>query len=154
MSDCAKCFHPRENHEEVNGTPNQICTRTIDCRCEKFEVQHLVEFAAEIEKHKLERWTQFDRCKWILEEIPQTRNAGEKTFAKIYNEIWFGFKIRKEGTSLTTEEFQRLPSADSINREKRRAKQLYPELATYSKEVLMHQTAIYNALMEMAAIEN
>lgn len=145
MSDCANCFHSIENHEK------SICDGAIDCMCEHFEVQQLVEFAAEIEMHKKQRWTQYERCVYILEKIPQTRNAGEKTFAKIYNEIWFGFKIRAQGTTLTTEQFNRLPSADSINREKRRAKQLNPALATYDGKVLKHQAAIFEALMEMAA---
>ena len=120
------------------------------CFCEKFVEPVLAAFAAEVEVYKAKRWNIFDKCKYILEKIPQTRNAGEKTFAKIYNEIWFGFKIRASGTSLTTEEWKRMPNQDTISRERRRVKQLNPSLATYSPKVLMHQTAIWEALMEMS----
>ena len=154
-------FHSEKNHKPVEKPVGEfqqtdtyishICTGSLWCRCEHFEEQHLVQFAAEIAEIKQKKWNQFDKAKYILEKIPQTRNAGEKTFAKIYNEIWFGFKIRAKGTSLTTDEFNKLPSADSVNREKRRAKQLDPTLATYDGKVLKHQAAIYQALMEMAA---
>ena len=43
-----------------------------------------------------------------------------------------------------------MPHDDTISRERRRVKADHPELATYNKEVLWHQTAIYQALMEMA----
>jgi len=140
-----KCNHPEENHVK------SICDGDITCFCEKFVEPVLAAFAVEIEVHKAKRWGYFDRCKYILEKIPQTRNAGEKTFYKIYIEIWYGFKIRVTGTSLNTEEWKRLPNQDSINREKRRVKKLNPSLATYSPKVMMHQTAIWEALMEMSA---
>jgi len=148
---CASCFHDEANHKPLEGVPGfHICTGSLDCRCEHYEVQMLHDFAARVEEEKYKRKKIYDRVKWILQQIPQTRNAGEKTFAKIYNEIWYGFKIRKDGTSLTTEEWKRLPNQDTVNREKRRVKADYPELQTYNKEVLMEQTAIYQALMEMA----
>ena len=51
MTECAKCFHAEENHKPVEGTDNcHICTGSLECRCEHFEEQHLVAFAAEIEK--------------------------------------------------------------------------------------------------------
>jgi len=106
-----------------------------------------------VEKEKFERKSIFKRCEYILEKLPQTRNAGEKTFAKIFKEIWYGFKIRKEGTKLTTNEWKRMPHDDTINREKRRCKQWNEQLKTYSPEVIMQQTVIYQALMEMS-IEN
>lgn len=110
----------------------------------------MFEFAHRVEEEKHLRKDFYRRCEFILREIPATRNAGEKSFAKIYKEIWFGFKIRKEGTKLTTDEWKRLPHDDTINRAKRKVKQDNPELATYDKEVLWHQTAIYQALLEMS----
>ncbi len=148
---CARCFHPKENHKQIEGTNDcHICTGSIECRCEHFEIPFLVEFAQKIEMVKSVRKTIRSRCEYILEMIPKTRNAGEKTFAKIYKEIWYGFKIRKDGTKLTTEEWKRMPHDDSINREKRRCKQHNENLQTYSKEVLIEQSAIYQALMELA----
>lgn len=118
--------------------------------CQKFIPPFLERFAQEIEKEKHERKSIYDRCLYILRKLPPVRNCGEKSFAKVYNEIWYGFKIRKDGTKMTTEEWKRLPNQDTINREKRRVKHDYPELGTYNREVLMHQTAIYQALVEMS----
>lgn len=151
MSKCAGCFHEEENHQQMDGTPNCICSGSITCRCEHFDVPYLVEFAQRIEEEKYIRKNIFDRCLYILDKLPPTRNAGEKTFAKIYNEIWYGFKIRKANTTINTEVWKRLPNQDTINREKRRVKQKFPQFATYSKEVLMEQTAIFQALVEMSA---
>lgn len=142
-STCANCFHPKENHQGV-------CNGSLTCMCTKYIAPFLYEFAHRVEQEKHLRKDFYRRCEFILREIPQTRNAGEKSFSKIYREIWYGFKIRKEGTKLTTDEWKRLPHDDTINRAKRKVKQDYPELATYDKQVLFHQTAIYQALMEMA----
>lgn len=140
---CSRCFHDESNH-------GAVCSGSLTCLCQKYETPILNEFAQLIEKEKSERRSIYKRCEFILEKIPQTRNAGEKTFAKIYREIWYGFKIRKDGTKLTTDEWKRMAHDDTINREKRRCKQWNEELKTYSPEVLMKQTAIYQALMEMA----
>lgn len=142
---CAKCFHQRSNHE---GT--SICNGDITCLCEKFVEPVLEKFAMEIEMQKQKLKSVYDRCKYILEKIPQTRNAGEKSFAKIYREIWYGFKIRKDGTKLTTQEWKRMKHDDTINRQKRQVKVDHPELSTYDKEVLYHQTALYQAIVEIA----
>lgn len=91
-----------------------------------------------------------DRCKYILIKIPPSRNAGEKTFAKIYREIWYGFKIRKEGTAITTEDWKRMPHDDTINRQKRDVKEHNLQLQTYSPQMQYHQTALWVAIVEMA----
>lgn len=152
MTKCANpnCDHDESNHKNIDGTDNAICNGSIFCSCEHFEIQYLADFAAEIAVHKAKRWSIYERVEHILHTIPQTRNAGEKTFYKIYIEIWHGFKIRVANTSLTKEEWDRLPNQDTVNREKRRVKQLNPLLATYEGKVLKHQAAIYEALMEMA----
>ena len=147
------CGNPKCNHDQQNHIKS-ICDGAIDCMCEQFVQPVLAAFAAEVEVCKAKRWTIYDRCKYILEKIAPTRNAGEKSFSKIYNEIWYGFKIRASGTSLTTEEWKRLPSADTVNREKRRVKEHHPHLATYSPEVARHQSAIWLALMEMATCDD
>jgi len=145
MVKCADCFHEESNHDGI------VCSGSIECRCEKFKPPYLAFFAQRIDEEKLKRKTIKERCEFILEQIPQTRNAGEKSFAKIYWEIWYGFKIRSNNPqSLDKKTWDRLPNADTINREKRRCKQFNDDLKTYSKEVLFHQTAIYQALMEMA----
>jgi len=141
---CAKCFHPQENHK------SSICSGSITCLCERFVIPELVLFAQEIEMQKSKLKTVFDRCKYILSKIPPTRNAGEKTFAKIYREIWYGFKIRKEGTEINMKQFLRMKHDDTINRQKRMVKQKNPELQTYSKKMQIHQTALYQAIIEMA----
>jgi hypothetical protein len=119
-------------------------------------IHELVRFAERIEQEKKERKDIKRRCEYILVNIPQTRNAGEKTFAKIYQEIWHGVKIRKhasDSTSINTNIYKDMPHHDSINRAKRMCKQWNDELKTYSKEILFHQTAIYQALVEMS-VEN
>jgi hypothetical protein len=118
--------------------------------CERFIPQVLFDSAQEIEKIKSETKKIYLRCKFILEKIPRTRNATEKTFPKIYKEIWYGFKIRKEGTKLTTDEWKRMPTDDQINREKRRVKQHYPELKTYDPNVIKHQENTFQAMLELA----
>ena len=141
---CVECHHVESCHI------SSICNGSITCLCPKFIPAILVEFAQEVEMQKDKLKSVYCRCKYILERIPPSRNAGEKTFAKIYREIWYGFKIRKEGTTLNTEEWNRLPNQDTINREKRRVKQKFPQFATYDKEILLEQTAIFQALVEMA----
>jgi len=140
---CANCFHPEDNHKV-------ICNADFTCLCEKFIPPVLAKFAQEIEMQKSKLKTVSERCQYILSKIPPTRNAGEKTFAKIYREIWYGFKIRKEGTSINTEEFLRMKHDDTINRQKRMVKHDNPELQTYKKEMLIHQSALYQAIIEMA----
>jgi len=151
VTKCAKCFHEKENHLLMDGTNNCVCNGSLQCRCDLFEEPYLVLFAQRIEEEKYQRKSIHKRCSYILEKIPQTRNAGEKTFAKIYKEIWHGFKIRKNySTPFTTDKWLEMPSDDTINREKRRCKQWNEKLRTYDPEVIMEQTAIYQALMEMA----
>src|SRR5574342_114701 len=140
---CARCFHNQENH-------GAVCSGSLTCMCQKYVPQELADFAHEVEKIKSETKAIFLRCKFILEKIPPSRNASDKTFPKIYKEIWFGFKIRKEGTSLTTDEWKRMPSDDKINREKRRVKQHHPELKTYDPNMIKHQEASYQAYLELA----
>jgi len=91
--------------------------------------------------------------KWMLEELPTIRNAGEKTFYKIYIEIWYGVKIRKNsGITLTNDVWDRIPNQDTVSREHRRVtdKDHFPELGSYDKEVEWHKTAIFQALLEMS----
>lgn len=146
-STCADCFHPKENHYEKG-----VCTGDVTCRCDHYNPPFMYEFAHRVEEEKYKRKNIRERCEFILKEIPQTRNAGEKTFAKIYYEIWYDFKIRVNNPSvLDKKTWDRLPNQDTINREKRRCKQWNDELKTYSKEVLWQQTAIYQALLEMSA---
>jgi len=152
MTDCAGCYHSKENHKPVEGTDNcHICTGSLECRCEYFEEPYLVEFAQDIEKQKLICRTLKKRCGYILENIPQMRNAGEKSFDKVYKEIWYGVKIRKHNSTLVNDaEFRRMPHADSINREKRRCKQWNSNLRTYDPKIIKKQNAIYQAYMELA----
>jgi len=147
IPECANCFHSKENHKGV-------CSGSLTCMCTNYVEPFLYAFAQRVEKEKYERKSIGKRCEFILEEIPQTRNAGEKTFAKIYYEIWYGFKIRVNNPQILDKKtWDRLPNQDTINREKRRCKQWNEELKTYSKETLWHQTAIYQSLLEMS-VEN
>ena len=140
---CQKCFHPKENHAA-------ICNGSLTCLCEKFVPSELVEFAQAIEKYKSEHRTIYDKVKFMLEKIPTTRNCHEKTMADVYREIWYGFKIRASGTTITTEQRRRMPGDDTINREKRFVKADNPHLRTYDSETLWHQSALYIAIKEMA----
>ena len=157
---CSRCFHSKENHKPIDaekpieksdgGFISHICTGDITCSCEHFEEPILMEFAQEIEKFKHLHTKIGKRCKFILQKIPTTRNAGDKSFPKIYKEIWHGVKIRKLGTNLTYDVWKDLPSDDDINREKRRVKEHNVALQTYDKKVLFEQTALYQAMMEMS----
>jgi len=147
MMECAECHHGQENHV------SSICNGSLECFCEKFVPPVLFEFAQLVEKFKHQHRNVEEKCQFILNKMPPTRNAGEKSFAKIYREIWFGFKIRKDGTKLTTEEWKRMPHDDTINRAKRRVKHNHPELGTYNPKVLYEQTALFQALMELAVYE-
>jgi len=163
MSDCAGCFHPKENHKPVvmedgtflktDGYISHICTGDLTCRCEHYEEPYLVEFAQDIEKQKAICRTIKRRCAYILEKIPQTRNAGDGSFPKIYLEIWHGVKIRAkvaDCTIINTKLDKELPLKDSINREKRRCKQWNAELKTYDPKTIKKQMAIYEAYRELA----
>lgn len=155
MGNCAKCFHAEENHKPIDGTKetdfiSHICTGSLECRCEHFEEPYLVEFAQDIEKAKYEITKIYDRSVYILKNIPQTRNASEKTFGRIYNEIWHAVKIRKDNSNVTTEVWNRSKASDSINREKRRAKKDYPPLKTYDPKVARKQIVLFEAYMELA----
>jgi len=139
---CGDCFHPQDNH-------GVVCNGSLTCLCSKFVPNELYEFAEEIEKVKIQYKSLEERCKYILEKIPSLRNAGEKSFYKAYIWIWHDFKIKK-GTELDTNTWKHLPNPDSVNRAKRFVKHEHDELKTFDKKVLMHQTAIYQALCEMA----
>lgn len=139
------CNHPNETHK------GGICMGSLECRCEKFTEPILEAFAQEIEVQKAKLKSVYERCKFILTKLPPTRNAGEKTFAKIYREIWYGFKIRKDGTKLTTVEWKRMKHDDTINRQKRMVKKDHSDLGTYSPKMQYHQTALYQAIIEQAA---
>lgn len=141
---CAKCFHKKEVHHD------NVCMGELSCQCSTFVEPYLFEFAQRVEEEKHIRKSIYQRCQYILENIPQTRNAGEKTFYKIFIEIWFGFKIRKDGMKMDKEVWDRLPNQDSISREKRRVKHDHPELGTYDKEILWHQKAIFQSLLELS----
>jgi len=163
MSNCARCFHPKENHVKVQNLQvsfekdpqsfsSHICTGSIDCICQHFEEPVLMEFAQEVEANKANLKTKYARSKYILSKLPPTRNAGSKTFYKIYNEIWHGIKIRNNcSMELTPELWKRLPVSSSVNRAKRFVKADHPELKTYDPKMLFHQTALYQAIVEMAA---
>ena len=142
------CAEPSCNHLEYNH--KVICNGSLECMCQKYVPPFLHEFAQEVEANKAKFKTIYDRSKFILEKIPPMRNAGEKSFAAIYREIWYGFKIRAQGTSITRKEWKRMPHDDSINRAKRKVKQDHAELATYDSKVLYHQAALYQAIVEMA----
>lgn len=146
---CAKCFHPETNHASL------ICNGSLTCMCEKYIAPYLYEFAQLIEKEKSERRSIMKRCEFILKHIPQTRNAGEKSFAKIYWEIWEGLKIRKNNPqALDSDTWKRLTPADTINREKRRSKQWNEELRTYDNKVIEKQTILFQTYMELAVETN
>ncbi len=136
---------------KIDGYECHICTAAIDCSCEHFEEPYVLQFAKDIDKAKHERLTIYERCIYILTRIPQTRNASEKTFGKIYNEIWHGAKIRKSTSNLTSDVWDRSMPSDTINREKRRAKVNHPNLQTYDPKVLKQQTVLFQAYMELAA---
>lgn len=145
-STCADCFHSKENHYEKG-----VCAGDLTCRCDHYNPPFLHEFAHRVEQEKYIRKGVRKRCEYILREIPGTRNASEKDFTRIYFEVWHGFKIRvKEPQILDRKTWDRLPNPDLINREKRHCKEDFPELQTNNKEVLWHQTAIYQALLEMS----
>jgi len=139
---CANCFHERDNH-------GVVCSGSITCLCEKYIEPALVEFAQKIEKAKHHYKSLKDRAEYLLEHIPQIRNAGEKSFYAVFIWVWYGFKIKK-GTELNQKIWKRLPNQDSVNRAKRFVKHDREDLQTYNKEVLIEQTAIYQALCEMA----
>jgi len=161
MSDCARCFHPKENHKIVatpdlyektrDNFPSHICTGSLDCTCQHYEEPFLHDMAQEVEKIKSKLKSIYQRSKYILEKMPPTRNAGEKSFGRIYREIWYGFKIRKEGTEITTAQYRRMPHDDSINREKRRVKAANSALQTYNLSVIEKQGIIYQCYLELAA---
>lgn len=125
----------------------------MTCRCDHYNPPYLYEFAHRVEEEKHKRRGIFPRIKWMLEEIPPMRNAGEKAFYKIYIEMWYGVKIRKNtGIVLTTDVWDRIPNQDTVSREHRRVtdSKHHPELGSYDKEVEWHKTAIFQALLEMS----
>lgn len=143
---CADCNHKKESHISAG-----VCSGSVSCQCKGFVEPILSKFFMEIEKAKNELRAIEKRCGFILEKIPKTRNAGEKTFYKIYIEIWHGFKIRKGSPSvLDTDTWKSLPNQDTINRGKRKCKQFHEELRTYNPEMMERQATLYQAVMEWA----
>lgn len=143
---CVECTHKKDRHLAPG-----VCNGSILCQCQGFVEPVLSQFFMEIEKAKMELRTMEKRCEFILEKIPQTRNAGEKSFYKVYIEIWHGFKIRKGRPSfLDTDTWKNLPNQDTINRAKRKCKQFHEELRTYDADVLERQATLYQAVMEWA----
>lgn len=121
----------------------------LTCKCEKFVPNELYQFAMEIESAKNKIKDIKRRCQIILEKIPQSRNAGEKTFYKVYIEFWHGFKIRKgSSTSLNTDMWKILPNQDTVSRAKRLVKQHNDDLKTYDPEMIKRQEVMYQAVLE------
>jgi len=77
------------------------------------------------------------------------RNAGSKSFYRVYCEIWYGVKIRKE-LGITSKQWKVMPVSSTVNRAKRFVKEDHPQLQTFSSEMLIEQTALYQAIVEMA----
>lgn len=147
------CANPSCNHQPDNHIKSEdgivICNGDISCKCEGFIPHVLRNFALEVEMQKEKLVKLSERVKYILEKIPPTRNASDKNFAKIYWEIWHGFKIRKlVPQKLDTETWKRLPESDRINRAKRKVKQYNPELETYDVTMRKHQEALFQAVSE------
>lgn len=140
-----KCNHPKENHTQV------VCNGDLMCMCEKYEEPEIYAFFQEVEAQKEKLKTVEKRCKFLLEKIAPSRNAGEKNFCKIYWEIFENLKIRKGNPqALDTNTWKRLTNADTINRAKRKVKADNPELATYNPEVREHQSQLFQAYSEWA----
>lgn len=140
-----RCNHPKENHIEI------VCTGDLMCMCNKFIEPEIYAFFQEVEAQKEKLKTVEKRCKFILERIPTTRNCSEKSFPKIYWEIFEGFKIRKGSPqALDTDTWKRLTPMDTINRSKRKIKAEHPELATYNPDVIERQSQLFQAYSEWA----
>lgn len=141
---CVNCGHRKDVHH------SGVCNGDLSCLCSDFIEPLFDMFKQKVEAFKIKFKNIKKRCEFILTEIPQTRNAGEKTFYKIYIEIYHGFKIRK-GTPqvLDTETWKRLPNQDTVNRAKRSVKQFNEELKTYSPKTIIEQNVIFEAMLEM-----
>lgn len=146
---CADCFHSEENHSSGG-----VCSGSITCMCSKYNPPFMFEFAHRVEQEKHIRKSIYKRVEWLLDELPTIRNSGEKTFYRLFIELWYGVKIRKyTGLTLTKDVWDRIPNQDSVSRERRRVtdEKHRPELGSYDKEVVWHKTAIFQALMEISA---
>lgn len=140
---CGHCYHDKSSHHDG------VCMGDLSCHCFTFVENELYNLALEVEKAKLTIKSIEKRCKFLLEKIPQLRNAGEKSFYKVFIEFWYGFKIRKgEPSKMDTDTWKRLPNQDTVNRAKRKVKQHNDDLKTYDPETLRKQEVMFQAITE------
>ncbi len=138
---CSKCFHPKANHKE-----NHFCTADLTCMCENF-VEPISNFVNEINR-SLELHKSIEiRVKIILTRIPNLRNAGEKSFAKAYKKLVYGFGPKK-GVEYTHAIWKMMPHDDSINRARRKTIQHNPELGKNNHKAVTMAGATQEGILE------
>ena len=136
---CSKCFHPKDNHKE-----GHFCTGSIDCMCQHYEVP-VSEFVNEINRSLTTMKKCQDRVKFILEKIPNLRNAGEKKFARAYRRLVYGLN---QNDPIPRGLWLQIPHDDTINRAKRRVQQLNPSLAKDDHRAITMAGATQEGIME------
>ncbi len=136
---CAKCFHPQDNHDE-----GHFCTGSFSCMCQHYEVP-VSEFINEIEKSLTTMKTCKNKVKFILQKIPNLRNAGEKKFARAYRNLVYGLK---QNDPIPRGLWLQIPHDDTINRAKRNIQQFNPELAKNDHKSITMAGATQQGILE------
>ncbi len=136
---CSKCFHPLENHKE-----GHFCTAALDCMCQHYEVS-VSEFVNEINRSLSTMKKCKEKVKFILEKIPNLRNAGEKKFARAYRKLVYGLN---QNDPIPRGVWLQIPHDDTINRAKRSIQQNNPDLAKDNHKAIVMAGATQAGILE------
>ncbi len=136
---CANCFHEFINHKE-----GSFCTETLSCMCQHYETP-MSEFINEINKSLELHKTIEKKVKFILEKIPNLRNAGEKSFSQAYRRIVFGLN---KNDPIPRGLWKHMPHDDSINRARRKVVQHNPDLGKTDHKAITMAGATQQGILE------
>ena len=137
MSNCASCYHPKENHKG-------ICNGSLTCLCQNYEPE-ISEFVGEINRSLQRMRTTIARVKYIHEKIPNLRNAGDKSFPKAYKKLVYNLN---QNDPIPRGLWKEMPSDDDMNRAKRRVREKYPHLAKFDHHSIVMAGATQQGILE------
>ena len=85
------------------------------------------------------------RVKFILQEIPNLRNAGDKSFPRAFKKLVYGLN---QNEPIPRGIWKNLPTDDYINRAKRNVQQFNPDLAKFNHKAMVMAGATQAGILE------
>jgi len=137
---CANCYHDKDPYHKEG----HFCTADLTCTCDHY-VAEISEFLNQINAAMASMKTTKSRTKYILQKIPNLRNAGEKSFRTAFKRIVFGLK---QNDPIPRGMNKKIPHDDTINRAKRNIQQFNPKLRAYNEKAIIMKGAAQAGILE------